>query len=87
MENREKVKDALAKCAVGLSASEVTEEFAVENGELKLIKKKVTRREIPPDLKAVKMLLDADVLSSATEEELAEEREKLIKMLKEDNCD
>ncbi|MDE6373610.1 MAG: hypothetical protein K2L72_03840 [Clostridia bacterium] len=87
MENQERVKDALAKCAVGLSASEVTEEFAVENGELKLVKKKVTRREIPPDLKAVKMLLDGDALSSATDGELAAERDRLIKMLKEENGD
>ena len=44
----ENVKNALAKCAVGLSASEVVEEFAEVDGEFKLVKKKVTRREIPP---------------------------------------
>ena len=85
MENRESVKDALKKCAVGLSASEVVEEFAVEDGELKLVKKKVTRREIPPDIKAVKMLLDCDDVTAATDEELAAEREKLLKLLKEDD--
>ncbi|MDE7076567.1 MAG: hypothetical protein K2O62_04525, partial [Clostridia bacterium] len=72
MENRESVRDALKKCAVGLSASEVVEEFAVEDGELKLIKKKVTRRDIPPDIKAVKLLLDSDDLSAATDGELEE---------------
>lgn len=87
MEKRESVKDALTKCAVGLSASEIIEEFAVDNGELKLVKKKVTRREIPPDIKAVKMLLDSEANVGATDEELAAEREKLIKMLKEGNCD
>ncbi|MDE6557996.1 MAG: hypothetical protein K2K39_02705 [Clostridia bacterium] len=87
MENRESVKDALKKCAVGLSASEVVEEFAVEDGELKLVKKKVTRREIPPDIKAVKMLLDCDDVTAATDEELAAEREKLLKLLKEDDSD
>ena len=87
MENRESVRDALTKCAVGLSASEVVEEFAVEDGELKLIKKKVTRRDIPPDIKAVKLLLDSDDLSAATDGELEEERGRLLKMLKEGDCD
>ncbi|MDE6074865.1 MAG: hypothetical protein K2G26_00335 [Clostridia bacterium] len=87
MENRESVRDALKKCAVGLSASEVVEEFAVEDGELKLIKKKVTRRDIPPDIKAVKLLLDSDDLSAATDGELEEERGRLLKMLKEGESD
>ena len=87
MERRESLKEALTKCAVGLSASEVIEEFAVEDGELKLVKKKVTRREIPPDIKAVKLLLESETVVGATDEELAAEREKLIKMLKEGDCD
>lgn len=87
MENRESVKEALTKCAVGLSASEVVEEFTVENGELKLTKKKVTKREIPPDIKAVKLLLDSQSLSQATDDELMDEREKLLIKLKEDYGD
>ncbi|MDE7300688.1 MAG: hypothetical protein K2N47_00815 [Clostridia bacterium] len=87
MEREESVKDALKKCAVGLSASETVEEFAVEDGELKLVKKKVTRRDIPPDIKAVKMLLEGDGIEAMTDEELAAEREKLIKTLKEYNGD
>ena len=87
MEKRDSVKEALTKCAVGLSASEIIEEFAVDNGELKLVKKKVTKREIPPDIKAVKMLLDSESSVGATDEELAAERENLIKMLKEGDCD
>ena len=87
MENRESVKDALKKCAVGLSASEVVEEFTVENGELKLVKRKVTKRDIPPDIKAVKMLLEGDDFSRATDEELLAEKEKLLKILKEEDGD
>lgn len=87
MENRESVKDALKKCAVGLSASEVVEEFTMEDGELKLVKRKVTKRDIPPDIKAVKMLLEGEDFSRATDEELLAEREKLLKILKEDNGD
>ena len=51
----EDVKNALKKCAVGFGTSEVVEEFSVEDGELKLVKKKVTRRDVPPDIKAVKL--------------------------------
>lgn len=78
------IKKALIKCAVGLSASETVEEFAVEDGELRLVKKKVVKRDIPPDIKAVKLLLDG---SPPSDGELEEERKKLMEMLKEDTSD
>lgn len=77
----EEVKNALINCAVGMSASEVVEEFAVEDGELKLVKKKVVKRDIPPDLKAVKMLLEDS--PPPTDGELEEEKNRLLEMLKE----
>ena len=80
------VKEALKKCAVGFGTSEVVEEFAVEDGELKLVKRKVTRRDIPPDIKAVKMLLDDDV-SEMSDEQLESERQRLIRQLKEEGDD
>ena len=80
----EEVKDALKKCAVGFGTSEVVEEFCIEDGELKLVKKKVTKRDIPPDIKAVKMLMDEGGLDGLSDGELEEERQKLIKMLKEE---
>ena len=86
MQSKESVKDALIKCAVGLSASEVVEEFSADNaGELKLVKRKVTRREVPPDIKAVKMLMDGEGTSELSDEELKEERERLIALLKEED--
>lgn len=81
------VRQALKKCAVGFETGEVVEEFAVENGELKLVKKKVTRRDIPPDIKAVKLLLDGEDVSGLSDEELAKERERLVKILKEEDFD
>lgn len=81
------VKDALKRCAVGFGTSEVVEEFAVEDGELKLVKKKVTRRDIPPDIKAVKMLLDDGGVSALSDGELEAERQKLCKLLKENDYD
>lgn len=80
----EQVLGALKKCAVGFEALEVMEEFGVEDGELRLLKKKVTKRAVPPDIKAVKMLIDENDISSLTDEELEEEKEKLLSELKEE---
>ncbi len=71
------------KCATGLSASEVVEEFAMVDGELTLVKKKVTKREVPPDIKAVKMLLEER--GEASDEELEAERMRLLSLLDEQN--
>ena len=78
----EEVVNALKKCAVGFGTSEVVEEFGVQDGELKLIKKKVTRRDVPPDIKAMKMLIDESDCAALSDEELKEERDKLLKILK-----
>ncbi|MDE6442544.1 MAG: hypothetical protein K2L12_07340 [Clostridia bacterium] len=77
----EDLMGALKKCAVGFGASEVVEEFTVEDGELKLVKKKVTRRDIPPDLKAVKLLMEESNPCSLTDDELENEKQRLLNML------
>ena len=82
----EDLKGALKKCAVGFGTSEVVEEFSVEDGELKLVKKKVTRRDVPPDIKAVKLLMEGDT-AELSDEEIEEEMKNLEKMLKEENFD
>lgn len=78
------IMGALKKCAVGLETNETVEEFGVEDGELKLIKRKVTRRDIPPDIKAVKLLIDGGGVDGLSVEELEEEKNKLLKLLKEE---
>lgn len=84
----EEIKKALIKCAVGFDTSEIVEEYTVDEGELKLVKRKVTKRDVPPDIKAVKMLLDGEAdASQMSDEELEERREKLIAMLKEEGID
>ena len=88
MQKDDDLEQALKKCAVGFDTSETVEEFAVQDGELRLVKRKVTRRDIPPDIKAVKMLLDGrQDVGELSDEELAAERERLLKMLKEDDFD
>ena len=72
---------ALKKCAVGLETNEVVEEFDARDGELKLIKRKVTKRDIPPDIKAVKMLMEEGGVDGLSIEELEEEKKNLLKLL------
>lgn len=59
------------------------EEYVFDGGEYKLVKRKVTTREIPPDIKAVKLLLDGEGDENLSDEELEEEKQTLLKMLKE----
>ena len=84
----EGLKKALIKCAVGFDTSEVVEEYAVDGDGLKLVKRKVTKRDVPPDIKAVKMLLDGEAdAKEMSDEEPEERRKKLIEMLKEETGD
>ena len=86
-DNKEKLNKALIKRALGYTNKEVTEEFSSDNGNLKLTKKKVTKKNIPPDITAVKVLLDMYSLTEMnfddmTDEELLIERDKLLDMLR-----
>ena len=77
----DKIGDALLKVALGYQVSEVTEEYAEVDGALKLTKRKKTKKDIPPDLKAVQMLLstgDSGEFSTWTDEELEQEKKRLL---------
>ena len=82
-----KLNKALIKRALGYTNKEVTEEFSSDNGSLKLTKKKVTKKNIPPDITAVKVLLEMyspvelDV-TNMSDEELLLERDKLLEKLR-----
>ena len=53
------VVDALIKKAVGYSTDEIVEEYVIDDQNKEhLIKKKVTKKFVPADLTASKMLLD-----------------------------
>jgi sulfur relay (sulfurtransferase) DsrF/TusC family protein len=84
MQNDERIREALQRCATGFDTSEVVEEFAIEDGVLKLVKRKVTKRDIPPDMKAMKMLIEGEGVDELSDEELQEEKRRLLKLLKED---
>ena len=80
---KKKIDEALMKVALGYSVEEVTEEYAEVDGELRLTKRKETKKDIPPDLKAVQMLLSSaeDKVSALSDEELEEEKKRLLKLL------
>ena len=86
--DKDKLKKALIKKAVGYSMDEVVEEYVcTEDGEIKLSKRKITKKNVPPDLTAVKILLEQLSenldLSMLTDEQLEEEKQRLLKLLKE----
>ena len=85
--SEQEIREAIIKVALGYSLEEVTEEYGVENGQLKLVKRKETKKDIPPDLKAVKLLLDDKDYSALSDEELEAEKQKLLKRLKEEESE
>ena len=80
----EKIKGALLERALGYDADEVVEEYGFSEGEAVLVKRKVTKKRVPPDIQAAKMLLDgAPPLTSLSDEQLQKEKERLLLLLKE----
>ena len=82
------IKCALLRKALGETLMETQEEYGIgDDGEEVLKRRKVTRKEIPPDLAAVKILLsegeDKEELSSMTDAELAAYTKDLARLLQE----
>lgn len=77
------INSALLKKALGFDAQEIVEEYALgSEGEITLSKKKITTKCVPPDVSAIKMLLDAaEPLSRYTDEELDAEKQRLLELL------
>ena len=84
---RDKIEKSLIKKALGYQYKEVIEEYSIdENGE-KLSKKKITTKDVPPDISAVKLLFESlnvstsDDFENLSDDELKEEIKKAIKLL------
>lgn len=81
------LKEALYKKAVGYDSSETVEEYSDNDGDLVLVKRKVTTKLVPPDISAIKLLLGLDGgnedLSALSDEELETQKKKLLKIIKE----
>lgn len=80
---KQELLKVLHKRAVGYTAKDENEEYAMIEGELILVKRKVSFREIAPELAAIKMLLDEqkDEELELNEEQLLKERDRLLKIL------
>lgn len=88
---KQKINETLLKLATGFNYTEITEEYAPtkedddpKENKLQLTKKKVSTHFVPPDMLAIKMLMENDEqkiekLSSMTDEELLALKDKLIK--------
>ena len=82
------LKDALIKRAMGYESKETIEEYVSQEDELTLTKRKVTTKYVPPDTSALKALFELSNggdeldLSNLTDEQLEEERIKIINTLK-----
>lgn len=87
----QKIQKALLKRALGYDCSETVEEYAVNDGDLTVIKKKVTTKNVPPDISAVKVLLEnlsqnnEGDLTKLSDSQLESEKQRLLALLKEKN--
>ncbi len=87
------IKKALLKKALGYSTREVVEEYVLdEDGVKRLAKKKITKKNVSPDIAAMRVLIErygeddyAAKLRSMTDKQLQEERDRLLKLLKEED--
>ena len=83
---KDKIQKSLIKKALGYRYNEVIEEYSIGDDGEKLTKKKVTTKDVPPDMSAVKILLDSisvehNDFENMTDEELKVEIENTIKLL------
>ncbi|MCQ2564857.1 MAG: hypothetical protein MJ152_03270 [Clostridia bacterium] len=81
---------ALKQCITGMVVEEVTTEYVLddESGEMKMTNQKMVEKKIPPNPDLIKLIYqkvsDADSgYDKLTDEELEKEKQRLLKMLKE----
>ena len=84
----QKIQKALLKRALGYEASETVEEYAKNGDDMNIVRKKITTKNVPPDISAVKMLLESfsdtsNELANLSAEQLQSKKERLLALLKE----
>lgn len=92
MNEQEKIEKALLKRATGFDTEEVSEEFIIDEGKEEILtKKKIIKKQYPPDVSAIKVLLNYygektfDELNTMSDEDLISLRDKLLNELKENS--
>lgn len=90
MQEQDKLSGALMTRAVGCTTEEVVEEYAwdSEQQDMHLVKRKITRKSLPPDIGAVKTMLelygdDDNQYAKLSDQDLLKEKDKLLKILRE----
>ena len=83
---KDKIQKSLIKKALGYRYDEVIEEYSIGDDGEKLSKRKVTTKDVPPDISAVKLLLDSlnvehSDFENMTDDELKTQIECAIKLL------
>ena len=91
MNEEERLKKILLKKAMGYGVREETVEYVRDDGGDEIVsKRKVSKKHIPPDVSALRLLIEHfyqnsfNDVESMSDEELEKEREKIIKLLKEE---
>ena len=88
--SKQVIENALLKKAIGYDCDEIIEEYVIDDeGNSKLSKKKITKKHISPDIPAAKILLEQyanenldSKYENMTDEQLKQEKIKLLKLLK-----
>lgn len=86
--NEEEIKNALLKKALGYESDEIVEEYTTdENGNSILSKRKITKKFNPPDINALRFLLEQsdlsdDEISKMSDKQLLQEKQRLLQLLK-----
>ncbi len=72
------ILDAVIKRACGYNARETVEEYTLVDGSLELTKKRVTVKDVPPDMTAVKLIIDGGGADDLTDDELEKQKLRLL---------
>ena len=77
--------EVITKKAKGYCVNEVVEEYVMDEEGLKMTKKKVTKKHIPPDIAAAKLMVDMQqTTNELTDEQLEAELIKLKSQIMEE---
>ncbi len=84
--DRDIVLNTLYKKGVGYNTKEIVEEYASDEKGGEMIKRKVTKKRVPPDISALKTYLEytkvENEFDSMTDTQLEIEKTRLLKLLK-----
>ena len=79
------MEKALRERALGFDADEIVEEYAFQDGDAVLTKRKVTRKKVLPDMSAFKILLEEQPqIEHLSDAELEAHKMRLLNLLQEE---